>query len=96
MYTKLLTGFMASGLIFASGAMAAEKPHKSSGSSDMQRAIAWERFKDEAAARQARKEVRNPSVSYDANRSANRSTDEPKGSTVKDPGPPAYRNRDKK
>ena len=53
---------------------------------DMQRAIAWERHKDRAAARQARIEKRHPSVSYtnNANRSAedNSATDK-----VKDPGP---------
>jgi hypothetical protein len=53
---------------------------------DMQRAIAWERHKDRAAALQARKEARHPSVPP-AN-SANRSTeDEPQGRKVVDPGP---------
>jgi hypothetical protein len=41
-------------------------------SSDMQRAIAFERYKDMAAARQERLEAKHPSVSYDNN--ANRST----------------------
>ena len=53
---------------------------------DMQRAIAWERHKDRAAARQARLEKKHPSVQYD-NNSANRSADEGQQSTVKDPGP---------
>jgi len=55
---------------------------------DMQRAIAWERHKDQAAARQARKEARNPSVTY-SNNSANRSApdEEPQGRKVVDPGP---------
>jgi hypothetical protein len=59
---------------------------------DMQRAIAWERFKDRAAARQAEKERRHPSVTYDNRNNANRSTDDQKdGKTVKDPGPREYR-----
>ena len=54
---------------------------------DMQRAIAWERHKDQAAARQARKEARHPSVTY-SNNSANRAAqDEPEGRKVIDPGP---------
>jgi hypothetical protein len=63
---------------------------------DMQRAIAWERFKDRAAARQAEKERRHPSVTYDSRDSANRSTEDRKdGRMVKDPGPRQYR-EDKK
>jgi len=54
---------------------------------DMQRAIAWERHKDQAAARQARREARHPSVP-DSRNEANRSVDEePQGRPVKDPGP---------
>jgi len=53
---------------------------------DMQRAIAWERHKDRAAAMQARKESRHPSVAY-RNNTANRSNDEPQGRKVIDPGP---------
>ena len=56
-------------------------------SRDMQRAIAFERYKDLAAARQARKEARHPSVpppaaENRADRSADRDTN-----TVRDPGP---------
>ena len=52
---------------------------------DMQRAIAWERHKDQAAARQAQLEKRHPSVTYN---NANRSTDEDvQGTPVKDAGP---------
>jgi hypothetical protein len=55
---------------------------------DMQRAIAWERHKDRAAARQARLEKRHPSVTYNNNDTANRSADDQQnGKTVKDPGP---------
>ena len=54
---------------------------------DMQRAIAWERHKDRAAALQARKEARHPSVTY-SNNAANRTTEEePQGRKVVDPGP---------
>jgi hypothetical protein len=55
---------------------------------DMQRAIAWERQKDRAAARQARLEKRHPSVpaTPDSN-AANRSDERQPGNTVKDPGP---------
>jgi len=54
---------------------------------DMQRAINWERQKDRAAARQARKEARNPSVPTPSN-SANRSAeDDVQGRKVVDPGP---------
>jgi hypothetical protein len=42
---------------------------------DMQRAIAWERQKERAAARQARLEKTRPEA------------EEPKGKEVKDPGP---------
>lgn len=57
---------------------------------DMQRAIAWERFKDRAAARQAAKERRHPSVTYN-NSNANRSAEDRDANTVKDPGAKAYR-----
>lgn len=52
---------------------------------DMQRAIAWERHKERAAARQAQLEKRRPSVTYDKN-TANRSIEDP-ANKVKDPGP---------
>lgn len=55
---------------------------------DMQRAIAWERHKEQAAARQARLEKRHPSVTYNDNNSANRAADDQQNTkTVKDPGP---------
>ena len=54
---------------------------------DVQRAIAWERQKDRAAARQARLEKRRPSVTYN-NDTANRSADDSSpANQVKDPGP---------
>ena len=61
-------------------------------SQDMREAIAFQRNKDIADARQARKEALHPSVTYsDANRSADRSTDESQGRPVKDPGPATVR-----
>ena len=64
---------------------------------DMQRAIAWERQKERAAARQARLEKRHPSVTYD-NNTANRSADDSSPTKeVKDPGPKnQWTGRDKK
>jgi hypothetical protein len=52
-------------------------------SEDMREAIAWERHKEAAAARQARIEAKHPTVTYN---NANRS-DEDKGTPVKDAGP---------
>ena len=52
---------------------------------DMQRAIAWEHHKDQAAARQARLERRHPSVTYDANRADRSSDQNMQGRPVKDP-----------
>ena len=74
---KLLAGLLA----VASLCAAADK--------DMQRAIAWERQKDRAAARQARLEKRHPSVPAAANNdnSANRADERQPANTVKDPGP---------
>jgi hypothetical protein len=71
-------------LCVSAGLLPAAEPRMSD---DMRRAIEWERYKDLAAARQAVKERKHPSVTYgEANRS-----EEPEGRPVKDPGPPAYR-----
>lgn len=51
---------------------------------DIQRAIAWERHKERAAARQARIEKRNPSVTYNKD-TADRAVED--ANKVKDPGP---------
>jgi hypothetical protein len=85
MKTRFLAGLVGLGLLgvpLVSGAT----PKKHSGmSEDMRQAIAFERHKDMAAARQARIEARHPSVS-DAN--ANRSVEKSEqGHKVKDPGP---------
>ncbi len=60
-------------------------------SSDMQRAIAFERYKDLAAARQARKEAKNPTVHYNT---ADRET-APKN-VLADPGEPLWKQEKKK
>jgi len=57
---------------------------------DMQQAIAWERHKDAAAARQARIEAKHPTVTYEG---ANRSTEDT-GRQVKDEKAPGAK-RDK-
>jgi len=96
MRSKLAVVCLVSGAILAPFAQAADQAadKKDRRDSDMQRAIAWERFKDQAAERQARKEARHPSVTYREN--ANREADDSsQGNRVKDPGPPAYR-KDKK
>jgi hypothetical protein len=73
------------GLTLVSGLGAAEKKTSSRTSGDMRRAIAFERHKDAAAARQARLEARHPSVSRTS--SAERSAEEPQaGRRVPDPG----------
>jgi hypothetical protein len=94
-------GIVAAGLLFAplSSADTAKKTRarveRQAMSDDMHRAIAWEHWKDEAAAIQARKEARHPSVTYgNANRSADREA-EPEGRVVKDPGEAQYRRHKK-
>jgi hypothetical protein len=97
MKAALLAATVAAALGFAP-LSSAESPQKSSTpkvDSDMQRAIAWERFKDMAAARQARKEKVHPSVTYsNPDRNADRTAEE--GRQVKDPGEPQYRQGTKK
>jgi|ERR1022692_714751 hypothetical protein len=90
MKARILVGLLGAGLVFAplvAAETAKQKP--AAMSEDMRRAIAWENFKDVAAARQARLEATHPSVTNtDANRSADRSIEEStEGRIVKDPGP---------
>lgn len=88
MGTRVLSGCLAIGVLLSPFAFGADKPAKkpSTMDQDMRRAIAFEHYKDVAAARQERKERVHPSVSYD---NANRSTDNDRDSAnrVKDPGP---------
>jgi hypothetical protein len=80
---------VASSLLIGPFAQAAEKRKPDN---DMQRAIAWEQYKDRAAAIQARKEAKHPSVTYSNSNNANRETDESTpGRKVVDPGPPDSR-----
>jgi hypothetical protein len=90
MRARILTGLIGAGLVFTPVLLAQTAKRKPAAmSEDMKQAIAWERFKDLAAARQARLEAIHPSVTYtDANRSADRSVEESNpGKPVKDPGP---------
>ena len=89
MRTRLLAGILGAGFLLAPWGMADSSKDKSKPQKmdeDMRRAIAFERYKDQAAARQERKEARHPSVkNSDADRSADRT--EGQGRAVKDPGP---------
>jgi len=89
MKTKWFAPAMGAGLL-VTPAIFGQSPKKSSAmSDDMRRAISFERYKDVASARQARKEAVHPSVTYsNADRAADRSRDETtQGKPVKDPGP---------
>lgn len=93
MHTRLLTGLIASGMLFApvSFAVVQQKtPARRTMSPDMRRAIEFQRRKDAADARQARIEARHPTVFYNR---AERSAEEevPPGRTiVHDPGEPLW------
>ncbi len=95
MYSRFLAGLLGAGLLFGTLASAATpKKRQARMSDDMRRAIAFQRAKDRADARQARLEARHPSVTYtNADRSANRSVEQSpaQGRRVKDPGVPATR-----
>jgi hypothetical protein len=87
MTTRLLAGILGAGLLLAPLGIAADKDSNSKKpmDDDMRRAIAFEHYKDLAAARQARKEAKHPSVTYsNADRSGDRDQD---ANRVKDPGP---------
>jgi len=98
MHRLLLAGFVsalamlgqASGEAPTSSSSADSKPKRASRpmSEDIRRAIAWERHKDLAAARQAQLEAKHPSVTY-ADRSAHRSVEA--GKPAENAGPPAWR-----
>ena len=76
MRTRFLAGFVTTGFLLTSLVFAADQPKKNSKESDdMARAIAFERHKDAAAARQARIEAKHPSVTY-YNSDADRSSDQ--------------------
>jgi hypothetical protein len=86
MHARLLAGFASVAFVLAPLCQAAE-PQKRSNTrqdNDMARAIAFQRQKDAADARQARLEAKHPSVSY--SNSAERSADRVSGNQVGDPG----------
>ena len=75
MHTKFLAGLVTAGVLlspFVYAADALQKKNKES--DDMAQAIAFERHKDAAAARQARIEAKHPTVPY-SNSEAERSAD---------------------
>jgi hypothetical protein len=78
MYTKFLAGFITAGFLFSPFAQAADNAEKKSKvSDDVAQAIAFERYKEAAAARQARIEAKHPTVTYsnsEAERTADRDT----------------------
>jgi hypothetical protein len=75
-HTRFLAGFVTAGLLLSPVVFAADKAEKKSkANDDMAQAIAFERHKDAAAARQARIEAKHPTITYsdsDAERSADR------------------------
>ncbi len=91
MKTRLFTGMVAAGLLLLPLSAADKNTRKADTEiqdPDMQRAIAFEHYKDLAAERQARMEATHPSVVYrDADRQANREDDSMPGRKVipKDP-----------
>jgi len=75
MCTKFLIGIVTAGFLLSPFGCAADRPQKKDQSSDeMAQAIAFERHKDAAAARQARIEAKHPTVTY-SNSEAERSAD---------------------
>jgi hypothetical protein len=73
--TRFLAGLVTAGFLLSPILFAADKAEKNKESDDVAQAIAFERHKDAAAARQARMEAKHPTVSYsapDAERSADR------------------------
>jgi len=88
MKTKWFAGILVAGLCLApltAADNAQKKAANTSQDSDMQRAIAFEHYKDLAAARQARKEAQHPTVFYN---NADRSAQEDQNSQGKKVPPP--------
>ncbi|HLH18032.1 MAG TPA: hypothetical protein VKX45_12470 [Bryobacteraceae bacterium] len=69
----------------------AAAPRKDSESAGVRRAIAWERYKDQAAARQAQMEKRHPSVMRQGEANREMETATPPANRVTDPGPREWR-----
>jgi len=86
MNTRFLAGVMGASVLVTPLTFGQAKKHPTM-SPDMREAIAFERHKEQAAAAQARKEARHPSV-VSSDHTANRSAEESEpGRPVKDPGP---------
>lgn len=89
MRIRVLAGILGAGFLLAPWSVADDSSGKSKPQKmdeDMRRAIAFERYKEQAAARQERQEARHPSVKYsDADRSADGEAE--RGREVKDRGP---------
>jgi hypothetical protein len=82
--TKFLVGFVTAGFVLSPFAYAADRPQKKNRvDNDMAQAIAFERQKDAAAARQARIEAKHPTVTY-SNSEAERSADRDASKADKD------------
>lgn len=79
MHKRFLAGFLAAGFLLAPVLFAADEPKKkdSKESDEVAQAIAFERYKDAAAARQARIEAKHPTVT-DSNSDADRNADQSK------------------
>ena len=86
MHARLLAGLASAVFVLAPLCQAAEPQKRTNArqDDDMARAIAFQRQKDVADARQARLEAKHPSVSYSS--SAERSADRDSGNQVPDPG----------
>lgn len=87
MKARLFTGLVAAGLVLlplsAADQTAKRKADTEKQDSEMQRAIAFEHYKDLAAARQERREAKHPTVFYNnADREANREDAMPPGKKV--------------
>jgi hypothetical protein len=96
MHAKFLAGLAGAAFLLAPFSQAADKPEKHTRESgDMARAIAFQRAKDVADARQARLEAKHPTVNY--SRSADRSADpDVSGQRVPDRGEPLYQQEKEK
>jgi hypothetical protein len=91
MRIRMLAGLLCAGALAVPAVSAASSKHTRGMSEDMRRAIAFERHKAEADARQARIEARHPTVPpVSANRSAEKEVP-PGARVVHDPGPAGYR-----
>jgi hypothetical protein len=91
MRTRLSAGILGAALVFLPIASAQQAKKEPAMSRDMREAIAFERYKDAAAARQARIEARRSRTTVsEADRRADRPEPQ-QGRKVTDPGPSEYK-----